>query len=78
MQMQTLLNQKRFDDLFELLDSKLVRYLFPEYNREYLRLNAYLVKGDTKAAGACSTGCSRRRRAERSASTLWSRRSTYT
>ncbi len=56
MQMQTLLNQKRFDELFELLDSKLVRYLFPEYNREYLRLNAYLVKGDTKAAGRVLDG----------------------
>lgn len=55
-QMQVLLSQKRFDELFEVLDSKLVRYLFPEYNREYLRLNAYLVKGDTKAAGRVLDG----------------------
>lgn len=37
--------------LLAYLDRPLVKTLYPEYNRSYMMLNAYLVKGDVRRAG---------------------------
>lgn len=42
------LDQKRIDELNILLDSKLCKLLFRPFNREFFRLNGYLVKDDSK------------------------------
>ena len=49
-QLQHLLSLERFDDFFELIDSKQAELVFPEYNRQYFKLNAYLVQGNTEQA----------------------------
>lgn len=49
-QLQHLLSLERFDDFFELIDSKQAELVFPEYNRQYFKLNAYLMQGDTEQA----------------------------
>ena len=49
-QLQHLLSLERFDDFFELIDSKQAELVFPEYNRQYFKLNAYLMQGNTEQA----------------------------
>ena len=48
--LQTLLSQQKYDEFYGVLDSKLCGLLFPEYNRTYLRLNAYLMQGREEEA----------------------------
>lgn len=48
--LQGLLTAGDFDAFFELIDKPLTRILYPEYNLSYFKLNAYLLKDDTKAA----------------------------
>lgn len=45
-----LLEDKNYDEFFRLIDSPLTRLTFPDYNRTYFKLNAYMVKGDNKQA----------------------------
>ena len=48
-----LYRSKRYDELIDFLDTLFVKLLYPQYNRTYTRLNAYLAKGDAdKAARA--------------------------
>lgn len=44
--LQGALARGEYDEFFKLVDSRLVRMLYPEYNRTYLKLNAYLMEGD--------------------------------
>lgn len=48
--LQTLMAQEKWDEFYALLDSKLAAFLYPEYNRTYLKLNSYLMREDTKSA----------------------------
>lgn len=45
-----LVDQRKFDEFFRLIDAPFTRLTFPDYNRTYFKLNAYMVKGDDKAA----------------------------
>lgn len=49
-QLQHLLANEQFDEFFELIDSKQAQLVFPEYNRQYFKLNAYLMHGDSAHA----------------------------
>lgn len=42
------LQTQNFDDFFELTNKTSSKYLFPRFNLEYLKLNAYILKGDSK------------------------------
>lgn len=44
-----LFQNKKFDELEELLNKKIVKYTFMPFNIEYLRLNIAFVKDDEKA-----------------------------
>lgn len=44
-----LFQKKKFDELEELLNKKIVKYTFMPFNIEYLRLNIAFVKDDEKA-----------------------------
>ena len=41
---------KQWDEFDRLLDGKLTSMLYPRYNRDYLRLNSYLLREDHKRA----------------------------
>ncbi|MDM8300386.1 tetratricopeptide repeat protein [Collinsella tanakaei] len=45
-----LVEERKFDEFFRLIDAPFTRLTFPDYNRTYFKLNAYMVKGDDKAA----------------------------
>lgn len=47
------LQQGKFDEYFKLLDSFSCKYLYPAFNREYMRLNGYLMKADGKKIEEC-------------------------
>lgn len=49
-QIETLYEQHRSDEMLERLDGWYERMFFPAYNRTYMRYNAFLQKGDDKAA----------------------------
>lgn len=40
------LKEQNFDEFMKILDSVACKYVYPAFNREYLRLNAYVLKGD--------------------------------
>lgn len=40
--------EQEFDKYLEVLDRPVMNILYPEYNRLFMRLNAYLAMGDTK------------------------------
>ena len=46
--LQQLMAAKQWDDFDRLLDAKLTSMLYPRYNRDYLRLNSYLLREDHK------------------------------
>lgn len=48
--LQTLMAQEKWDEFYTLLDSKFAAFLYPEYNRTYLKLNSYLMREDTANA----------------------------
>ena len=45
-----LLRDGRCDEALELLDKPSSEWLYPPFNREYMKLNAYLVKDDAEGA----------------------------
>ena len=45
-----LLRDGRCDEALELLDKPGSKWLYPPFNREYMKLNAYLVKDDVEGA----------------------------
>jgi hypothetical protein len=45
-----LLRDGRCDEALDLLDKPSSKWLFPPFNREYMKLNAYLVKEDAEGA----------------------------
>ncbi len=45
-----LLRDGRCDEALELLDKPSSKWLYPPFNREYMKLNAYLVKDDAEGA----------------------------
>ena len=45
-----LLRDVRCDEALELLDKPSSKWLYPPFNREYMKLNAYLVKDDAEGA----------------------------
>lgn len=48
--LQQLMAAKQWDEFDRLLDAKLTSMLYPRYNRDYLRLNSYLLREDHKRA----------------------------
>ena len=48
--LQQLMAAKQWDEFDRLLDDKLTSMLYPRYNRDYLRLNSYLLREDHKRA----------------------------
>lgn len=44
--LQQLMAAEKWDEFDRLLDSKLTALLYPRYNRDYLRLNSYLLRED--------------------------------
>ena len=44
--LQQLMAAERWDEFDRLLDGKLTKMLYPRYNRDYLRLNSYLLRED--------------------------------
>ncbi len=47
------LQQGKFDEYFKLLDSFGCKYFYPAFNREYMRLNGYMMKADVKKIEEC-------------------------
>ncbi|MFV0254999.1 MAG: hypothetical protein ACK5G7_02590 [Erysipelotrichaceae bacterium] len=47
--MVSALKNTDFDSFFETANAKITRYVFPKFNLEYLKLNALILKQDTKA-----------------------------
>ena len=45
-----LLRDGRCDEALDLLDKPSSKWLYPPFNREYMKLNAYLVKDDVEGA----------------------------
>lgn len=50
--MVTTLQMQDFDTFFKLADAKTSKYLFPRFNLEYLKLNANILRADTKQTDA--------------------------
>ena len=48
--LQQLMAAKQWDEFDRLLDAKLTSMLYPRYNRDYLRLNSYLLREDHERA----------------------------
>ena len=48
--LQRLMAAKQWDEFDRLLDGKLTSMLYPRYNRDYLRLNSYLLREDHEHA----------------------------
>lgn len=46
------LKNANFDDYFKTIDTFLCKMYFPAFNREYMRLNGYVIKGDKKEVDA--------------------------
>ena len=46
----SLFESKLYDEFLETVDEPLSKFFVPAYNREYLRLNAHMAKGDAEAA----------------------------
>ena len=46
----SLFESKLYDEFLETVDEPLSKFFVPVYNREYLRLNAHMAKGDAEAA----------------------------
>lgn len=44
--LQQYMSEERWGDFERLLDGKLTSMLYPRYNRDYLRLNSYLLRED--------------------------------
>lgn len=44
----TYLQTGNFKTFEEKIDTPLMKYLYPQFNRDYLRLNAYVLQGDEK------------------------------
>lgn len=44
----TNLQKRNFDEYFKVLDSLGCKYIYPPFNREYMRLNAYMMIPDGK------------------------------
>ena len=42
------LKDANFDEYFKTIDSMLCKLYFPAFNREYMRLNGYVIKGNKK------------------------------
>ena len=55
--LQQLMAAKQWDEFDRLLDGKLTSMLYPRYNRDYLRLNSYLLREDTSVPTRCSICC---------------------
>ena len=54
--LQQLMAAKQWDEFDRLLDGRLTSMLYPRYNRDYLRLNSYLLREDhISAPTRCST-----------------------
>lgn len=49
--LQQLMAAKQWAEFDRLLDGKLTSMLYPRYNRDYLRLNSYLLREDHERAG---------------------------
>lgn len=45
-----LLEDGKYDEFFRLIDSRIARLVYPDYNRSYFKLNAHMIKGDWKEA----------------------------
>lgn len=45
-QLLTYLKEQKYDEFMKKLDSFSCKYFYPAFNREYLRLSAYVIKGD--------------------------------
>ncbi len=45
-----LLRSDKYDEALDLLETPGSKWLFPPYNREYMKLNAYLMNDDEKSA----------------------------
>ncbi|MFV0382017.1 MAG: hypothetical protein ACK5KR_07355 [Breznakia sp.] len=43
-----LLQSRQFEEFFELCDAKFTKFLFPIYNIEYMKLNAYILQENLK------------------------------
>ena len=50
--LEGLIEQGKFDEFFKRIDSPMTRLVYPDYNRTYFKLNAYMMKGDYKAANS--------------------------
>ena len=47
------LQKQDFDAFFKRLDTLSCKYFYPPFNREYMRLNGYVLKGDKKKVEEC-------------------------
>ena len=47
------MQQGDFNAYFKLLDSLPCKYFYPPFNREYMRLNGYIMKADKKKIEEC-------------------------
>lgn len=45
-----LLEDGKYDEFFRLIDSRITRLVYPDYNRSYFKLNAHMIKGDWNEA----------------------------
>lgn len=45
-----LLEDGKYDEFFRLIDSRIARLVYPDYNRSYFKLNAHMIKGDWNEA----------------------------
>lgn len=55
-QLQRCMAEERWGDFERLLDGKLTSMLYPRYNRDYLRLNSYLLREDYAEANKLFDG----------------------
>lgn len=46
------LQNQQFDCFFKTLDSLVCKYFYPAFNREYLRMNAFVLQGDQEQVNA--------------------------
>lgn len=46
------LQDQAFDQFFKTLDSFVCKYFYPAFNREYLRMNAFVLQGDKQRVEA--------------------------
>lgn len=48
--LENMLIEGKYDEFFRKIDTPLARLVYPDYNRTYFKLNAYMMKGDWKEA----------------------------